>query len=105
MIKRVLLISMTAIFFCSYNNAFQHQDKSDEGPYFLFICAEDLSPLLTCYGDTIAQTPRLDKLAKQGDGFNESIGRSVIKGDWHLIMNNLRYRKCNMNQNNILTII
>jgi N-sulfoglucosamine sulfohydrolase len=34
-------------------------------PNILFIVAEDLSPRLGCYGDAIARTPRLDRLAQE----------------------------------------
>ena len=38
-------------------------------PNILWISTEDLSPHLGCYGDEIAQTPNLDRLAEQGMRF------------------------------------
>lgn len=39
--------------------------KADSArPNFLWIVAEDLSPLLGCYGDSYARTPHIDRLAK-----------------------------------------
>jgi len=35
-------------------------------PNVLFIAIDDLRPELGCYGNTIAQTPTLDKLAAEG---------------------------------------
>lgn len=35
-------------------------------PNILWISCEDLSPRLGCYGDNVAQTPNIDKLASQG---------------------------------------
>ncbi len=37
----------------------------DEKPNILWITAEDMSPLLGCYGDEYATTPHIDKLAKE----------------------------------------
>lgn len=38
----------------------------EERPNILWLSAEDISPLLGCYGDSFAQTPNLDKLAAEG---------------------------------------
>jgi N-sulfoglucosamine sulfohydrolase len=35
-------------------------------PNILWISCEDISPRLGCYGDSLAQTPNLDRLASQG---------------------------------------
>jgi N-sulfoglucosamine sulfohydrolase len=46
------------------------QDQADEAaafqPNFIFFVTEDISPLLRCYGDSIAHTPNIDKLAEEG---------------------------------------
>ena len=41
----------------------------DAPPNFLWIAAEDLSPYLGAYGDPFAQTPNLDRLARDGVRF------------------------------------
>jgi iduronate 2-sulfatase len=35
-------------------------------PNVLLICVDDLKPALGCYGDPLAQTPNIDRLAKRG---------------------------------------
>ena len=40
--------------------------KSSEKLNFLFIIADDLNCALGAYGDTLAITPNIDKLAKEG---------------------------------------
>ncbi len=46
------------------------QDQAEEReifqPNFLFLVTEDISSLLGCYGDSVAYTPTLDKLAAEG---------------------------------------
>jgi N-sulfoglucosamine sulfohydrolase len=45
------------------NNQTQHAKKQ---PNILWISTEDLSPHLGCYGDKVARTPNIDRLALQG---------------------------------------
>jgi len=42
------------------------KDKKQPQPNILWISCEDVSPDLGCYGDDYADTPNLDRLAKQG---------------------------------------
>ena len=44
----------------------------------LFFCVDDLRPNLGCYGDTIAVTPNLDKLAQKGVVFNNAYCQQSI---------------------------
>jgi len=41
-------------------------------PNILWIYVEDLSPLIGCYGNTVAKTPHLDALAEQGVRFEHA---------------------------------
>lgn len=41
-----------------------------ERPNVLFICVDDLKPLLGCYGDQRIKTPNFDRLAKRGVRFD-----------------------------------
>lgn len=50
----------------------QAGDKTPDLPFrpnILVISCEDISPFLGCYGDPVAQTPRLDQLAAEGIRF------------------------------------
>ena len=51
-----------------------------EQPNFLFICVDDLRPALGCYGDPIAITPHIDKLAKTGRIFNHAYAQQAVCG-------------------------
>lgn len=42
------------------------QPQEQELPNILWLTSEDNSPFLGCYGDTLATTPHLDKLASEG---------------------------------------
>ena len=44
----------------------QRKDEAIERPNILFIIADDLADRLACYGDSVAVTPHLDKLAERG---------------------------------------
>jgi len=41
-------------------------------PNILFIAVDDLRPTIGCYGDTVAVTPNLDRLAKRGMRFGQA---------------------------------
>lgn len=77
--KKYIAVGMTMVsvvfFLFSFNNK-KHPD--DERPNILLIVSEDHSPHLSCYGDTVIQTPNLDQIASNGILFkNAYITESV----------------------------
>ena len=55
-VASMLAVNMTA----------QQPQKIQKQPNILWISTEDISPRLGCYGDKVAKTPNLDRLAAQG---------------------------------------
>lgn len=47
-------------------------------PNVLWITSEDNSPLLGCYGDSLATTPRLDRLAREGVVFEKAFATTPV---------------------------
>ena len=52
--------------------------QSGARPNILFLIAEDMSPRLGCYGDPLAQTPNLDRLAAQSIRFTNAFTTSGV---------------------------
>jgi iduronate 2-sulfatase len=44
----------------------------------LFICVDDLKPLLGCYGDTLIKTPNIDRLAARGVLFERAFCNQAV---------------------------
>lgn len=63
MISLKSLLGISAASLLAANAAGQQQQKQ---PNILWISTEDLSPHLGCYGDKVARTPNIDRLASQG---------------------------------------
>ncbi|MDZ4288265.1 MAG: sulfatase [Prosthecobacter sp.] len=57
------ILTLLAAFFISLPLASLHAAGK---PNVLLICVDDLKPLLGCYGDTIAKSPNIDRLAARG---------------------------------------
>ena len=49
-----------------------------KSPNIIWISTEDISPRLGCYGDPVARTPQLDRLAKQGIVFGNVYTTAAI---------------------------
>ena len=61
------------------NLSAQNQDKPQK-KNVLFIAIDDLKPLLGCYGDPIAQTPNMDRLAAKGTLFTLAYCQQAVSG-------------------------
>ncbi len=51
---------------------------ADERPNVLFITIDDLRPALGCYGDEIAVTPNIDRLASRGTVFSRAYCQQAV---------------------------
>ena len=49
-----------------------------ERPNVLLILVDDLKPTLGCYGNTLAQTPNIDRLATQGMRFDRAYSNQAV---------------------------
>jgi iduronate 2-sulfatase len=49
-----------------------------ERPNVLLICVDDLKPVLGCYGDTLAKTPNIDRLAARGVRFEAAYCNQAV---------------------------
>jgi N-sulfoglucosamine sulfohydrolase len=52
--------------------------QTQKRPNILWISTEDMSPHLGCYGDKVAKTPNLDRLASQGARFTNVFTTAAI---------------------------
>lgn len=52
--------------------------RAADRPNFLWLTSEDNSPYLGCYGDALAQTPNLDKLASEGIRFRHFFAAAPV---------------------------
>ena len=71
---KLIVLSILLICFSPGCNKPEHSESiqiqyASKRPNILWISAEDLSPRLGCYGDSLAQTPILDRLAEEGMRF------------------------------------
>ncbi len=60
-------------------------------PNVLLICVDDLKPAIGCYGDPVAKTPNLDRLAKRGVTFEAAYcNQAVCSPSRNALMTSLR---------------
>ncbi len=53
-------------------------ESATRRPNVLFICVDDLRPSLGCYGDPIARSPHIDRLAKSGLVFSRAYCQQAV---------------------------
>lgn len=58
--------------------ALQAHSAVQKRPNIIWISTEDFSPHLGCYGDKVAQTPHIDRLASQGVRFTNAFTTAAI---------------------------
>lgn len=51
---------------------------SSSKPNVLFICVDDLKPVLGCYGDTLVKSPNIDRLASRGVLFQRAFANQAV---------------------------
>jgi iduronate 2-sulfatase len=54
------------------------EPANDKRPNILLICVDDLKPTLGCYGDELAVTPNIDRLAAQGLRFEAAYCNQAV---------------------------
>ncbi len=69
-----LLSILVIIFGCNTSK----ETTNDQLPNILWITTEDITPMLGCYGDPVASTPNLDKLAEKGIQFNNAFSTAPV---------------------------
>ena len=63
------------LFFLTVSSAFAAPARR---PHVLLICVDDLKPALACYGDAIARTPNIDRLAARGMRFDAAYCNQAV---------------------------
>jgi N-sulfoglucosamine sulfohydrolase len=73
-----LYASGLALTGCRTGSRIAHVETSGEKPNILWITCEDTSPRLGCYGDQLAITPYLDKLAGEGIRYTKAFATAPV---------------------------
>jgi len=73
-----LYISGLALTGCRTGSRIAQTEASGEKPNILWITCEDTSPRLGCYGDELAITPNLDKLAGEGIRYTKAFATAPV---------------------------
>lgn len=71
----LFLLLLTTLFSC---NLSRENNTSDLQPNILWITCEDITTMQGSYGDPIANTPNLDKLANEGIQFNHAYSTAAV---------------------------
>ncbi len=78
MYPRIKIRLMASVLVYVLYTAFMPGSECAEKPNVLLICVDDLKPLIGAYGDNLAKTPNLDKLASQGVLFERAYCNQAV---------------------------
>lgn len=70
----LMLIAITVVALLGFQhskNQATANTQQNERPNIVWLIAEDISPFLSCYGDSTALTPNIDRLAREGVKFTQ----------------------------------
>ena len=67
-LKKMVLLSLMALS-CFSNNLFAQNER----PNVLLLLVDDLKPTLGIYGDEVAHSPNIDRLADQGNDIQKCL--------------------------------
>src|SRR5690606_11061893 len=62
----------------SYTGDAEVPESSDKRPNVLFLIVDDLRPAIGAYGDPVAKTPNMDRLAERGRLFTRAYTQQAI---------------------------
>jgi N-sulfoglucosamine sulfohydrolase len=78
-LKNLIISLISAVFlFLAAGCSQQHKSKTTDRPNIVWIVTEDMNPILGCYGDKLAKTPNIDKLAETGVVFQQAYANAPI---------------------------
>lgn len=75
-IKTSIITAMVVT--ASVSGVFAANEESESRPNILWLTIEDTSLLFGCYGDKIADTPNIDRLAEEGTLFTSAFASSPV---------------------------
>ncbi|MFZ4582506.1 MAG: sulfatase-like hydrolase/transferase, partial [Paludibacter sp.] len=73
-------LNLALISLVTLPSVMQATEVKTRKPNILFIAVDDLKPLIAAYGDKIAKTPGMDRLANEGFAFQNCYVQQAISG-------------------------